>query len=1248
MLTNKLYLNGNHTVNPSGSIAKARNVRFNDDFEFIKNEEGLKKLYSFPADICGIIPTDRELIVFCTNNNGDDYIYRVADGMAILSLKGNLQFSTARPIKGEYQYNNKGELIVVFNDGNFVDSNSIRVFNFDSPYIQLNPDKTFINANDINLLKLNPDYILPDITANSIRGGSLPKGVYHVVFSYYVGKDDRLNWSVPSKPIYIEKTLRRNMTFTATDTGGTRKTQHVNFYDFYQDSSEEFTDKGIYVELNNLDIRFTRYKLAIVYRTDTTTKVFDIGDFASDYKVHNITSLPNLELSLDEVSIPYVNYDKAADITISNSRLTVLGTKSNGLLNYQKFANNIKVTYDVTDNIGLITSFSSLIPDQYGTRLVVKTPILDEVYALNIGLVGKDGTVKGVFHIPGRAPELIGDDRYENSHLIGNEASTYNKQNGRNIDDVIPMSYYYQLHNTAAIATDQNRRLGYWENRDEYYPNIDDFEVWDVDSAGDSTKVGDLRGLRVRHHKMPDFSKIYTAANLNTPVSKSITLTFTNIKFPKDILSDIQGYFITYSNRDSSNSTVLGHGPILRNNFWKPYSDVLGTDGLARMLFGLIPNPNFTNAAVRFNDFALLSYKPSISSPYLKGLFTTNPTDQGTPSYGTDTTVIKGFNTEIRNVLSYKYVPRNNSATEPDNTGREEALLLHVPTLFNDTTNNLVCSLKSNLANVFMPFNKQRVSIASNMQKVTSNIYAYEVANIKDFDGFISFYYNVLYRGDQSLKIDEDGDPPIIIREDGDEDKSSATVVNAFKCLNISTANTDMKSISLEKADVKYIDDRTFVSNIFGKKDYTHEYKSTFVVDPSEDSNIVYNKMYGFTNSIVPYFTYDFNNIFIDTHPYRIARSAIQSKESLVLNWRFFSALEYYEMPKHRGIGVSIEGQGNLLLIHMEHSLFVAKYKDKISIAEGEAYIGTSDIFDRIPDEILSTKRGTAGIQSRFGSCIGDFGYMFADTYDKNVYSYGDNSFGVISDEISRALLKKYMNPSTGNPLIGKDVIFGIDHSNKRAIITSLGDTSFSISYCYHGEQKGWLSFHDYVPALMVNNRVGTYMINRNNLKDLYKMNADPIEVPYGTYFDGVQYDSYIDVLVNDNPKLDKTLLSVGMQSGVNDEANNIKKLFIYTRNQCTNVMTLSEFNLLSDYDKIRYLSGFWNYDLIRDYTSNAITQNIVDDFGNINIAAIDNNKNWFELGDISDKYFIIRLIANNNNDMLFRDITYNAMINRR
>ena len=92
----------------------------------------------------------------------------------------------------------------------------------------------------------------------------------------------------------------------------------------------------------------------------------------------------------------------------------------------------------------------------------------------------------------------------------------------------------------------------------------------------------------------------------------------------------------------------------------------------------------------------------------------------------------------------------------------------------------------------------------------------------------------------------------------------------------------------------------------------------------------------------------------------------------------------------------------------------------------------------------------------------------------------------------------------------------------------------------------------------------------------------------------------------------------------------------------------MTEFAALGDFESIRHIDDHWYYSLIRDYTSNDIVQTIIDDFGTINAAAINESKDWFLLGDITGRYFIVRLITDNSADMRFRNLEYNVDLDRR
>jgi hypothetical protein len=140
----------------------------------------------------------------------------------------------------------------------------------------------------------------------------------------------------------------------------------------------------------------------------------------------------------------------------------------------------------------------------------------------------------------------------------------------------------------SADGTTQ-KETAYWKNLNEYYPNTPDFDVWDVDSTGAGVLnpgFTTLRNTNVRHHKMPSnhrADKSYIARNIdfsspttNTAEGLDVTrdsidfkekirilgIKLENIKIPKFILGQVQGYKVYYAKRTQQNKTILGQSGV--------------------------------------------------------------------------------------------------------------------------------------------------------------------------------------------------------------------------------------------------------------------------------------------------------------------------------------------------------------------------------------------------------------------------------------------------------------------------------------------------------------------------------------------------------------------------------------------------------------------------------------------------------------------------------------------------------------
>jgi hypothetical protein len=1464
MINNKLYLTEDFDNIPHKALVNALNVMYNSNFTYLINENGYIKLHTFDNKICGVISTPNCDIVFTSNNSNISRIYKITDESKILLLQGNFKFHTDNAIIGVYDYNNNGDLIIAWIDG----VNPACILNTDN-YITYD-ETVILPDNYIDTIYLFPNISMPKYNLDKVRsGGNINKAAYYFIVNYYINDYDLSNWLIPSNPIYIfdiDSDIEQSYYAYEKDSWEfSNKSSRLSnkSYDSYQSNDNNISNKSIIMNIANLDTRYSKLKVAIIQKTDTSTKVFDIGDY-----IINSTELQIVydgtnkgELTLNEVTIPYISYNSPKSITKLNGRLLLGNIQSSSINSYQKYANNIKVTYDIEEiepNSSMAQKGYYNYYDNENNCFYLKTVTPDEVYALYIGLIGKDGTNKGNYHIPGRHhrdisssngivfpagitentllsnPLLKGiiPDKYNNIdssvkifHLFdtadnrvdsipascnfyintidinsipGNRASsTFSYANTNNklfsitfnfntgsfiengvdtitISDVItindlidginnsnsgynaefidnysfkilaPLSYGYNgnfivvnydysfvgygfglesfyiingfittltgsdssgsdtytniniyisgiligyytikpndtissIHNslnnsinnialytsniidnkiyiypdillgpdvinnedyklsitktgtetfiTSEYFTGGNYNnyhgyLGYWENKDEYYSDSEDSDIYEVDihGIGQPVTTGDdlvegvatLRNKNVRHHKMPSYNYIY---NNNDAINRILSLKLYDIQFPNDILNDIQGFVIMYAARNTSNMTIVGTCPLIRDNYYDTFSI-----------------DKYNSKYIRFNDPSLINTKTQIGKSYIKTLYSDIPIINPISPLTNQFTKIGELNTDIHTVKSAKYIPYDNSATTPDNSGREESLMLELDYSYYDIDNKkVIANLCIFNPNVFSSFYNQELCIIGNINLVTEGIYKYTVDKLKGFDTYLNTQLIRLYRGNQQLIYNNDE----IDRYNGD-DSDGTTVFNEFSYTSYSIINILARNVIPIKIDITSKKN----TGIIIVKNHNLVYRSIFSIDPGNPDSIVYNKFYSSVNNIKAFKVYNPSNVLVLNHTNRIARSAVQGKESLVSNWRYFSTLEYYEIIKDKGEIINIQGIDDILLIHTNLSLFVTKLKDKLELTNEDIYLGQADIFDREPKELKPSESAYCGIQSRLSAKLTDLGYIFYNPYSKSIYVYNNDGFLNINNESNNDYIKLLFNDSKNvNSLYNDRVLFGEDTEFKRIFIVNINDSIKSnLSFTYHSyKDLSLISKHTPIPILYFNNIRGNYCVDETGL-NIYKTNIGD----KGNYFDETINESYIDIIFNPD-NIHKQLQSLTFITS-NDNSNKLNAIIVYTKNQCSKRYTIEEFNSILDYNKIRFNKGRWNYNLIRDYTSNEIVQNIIDTF-ELNESVIDEGKEWFELSMIEDKYFVVRLISNNNDIILFKDLECN------
>ena len=126
-------------------------------------------------------------------------------------------------------------------------------------------------------------------------------------------------------------------------------------------------------------------------------------------------------------------------------------------------------------------------------------------------------------------------------------------------------------------------------------------------------------------------------------------------------------------------------------------------------------------------------------------------------------------------------------------------------------------------------------------------------------------------------------------------------------------------------------------------------------------------------------------------YPTRTIRSTVDDG-SIQDKYRFFLALDYKDIPKNRGEITKAFTLGSILYLHTERSLFVTRGRQQLGLNDNtQAFVGSGDIFEQNPDEMIPTTEGYGGTDCQFASLTTRFGQFFVNRRDRKVYMMSEN-----------------------------------------------------------------------------------------------------------------------------------------------------------------------------------------------------------------------------------------------------------------
>ena len=495
----------------------ANNVVLTKEGDRLESELGSIHTGGLLSDalILGRITASDEVIIFQGYTSTNQLsIFRLKNETLTLILQTEyFNFSYDAPIQGEYKYNYKKELIILF----YSDVDIPRILNVDNLGFSVTQYKEFTNPSDEIFTKQFSNFNEPIFHLSQVNpnGGSLLSGVYYLSIQYKLLDNTYTNFSLLSKAIFVYK-------FNPSD----------DWYNIYANDSGLVTSKGISVYISNLDNRYLQYRFGILYvqQASTTAYVTDDYNIANgSVTISNPTTFTEIDVS--DVLVDNVSLNTVRASTIIDNRLFLANVETVEDIKYQKYACNITSEYVVSDTVSL-DNFKNSYKDE--VILFNKKSFMPfEVYAFYIRFIRKDtNTPTQAFHIPGRViPTAQNIPSTDDDELeVYASAKQWHMKDYSGIVD----------HTVSANS------MGVWENENEYYPNNNEYDGrYDYDNVNLGTV--DLRNQRVRHHRFPSLRGLQDNG-VSMFIKEDTTVNNVDISFSSPVVGVYPNSFNTLAN----------------------------------------------------------------------------------------------------------------------------------------------------------------------------------------------------------------------------------------------------------------------------------------------------------------------------------------------------------------------------------------------------------------------------------------------------------------------------------------------------------------------------------------------------------------------------------------------------------------------------------------------------------------------------------------------------------------------------
>lgn len=259
------------------------------------------------------------------------------------------------------------------------------------------------------------------------------------------------------------------------------------------------------------------------------------------------------------------------------------------------------------------------------------------------------------------------------------------------------------------------------------------------------------------------------------------------------------------------------------------------------------------------------------------------------------------------------------------------------------------------------------------------------------------------------------------------------------------------------------------------------QYRTGYMVTPANSIDLFENRQ-GSADQFNPktYSNYREDIKDIDIYNKTIRRSNVIQDESRENSWRKFSLEAYKNITENKGIITNLVGIGNLVLAHTEHSLFMFDLNNELKTIDQNIQLHQPDAFDVAYKEVFTSELGYGGLQDKRSAIVDQFGYIFYNNDDNNIYRFDNNQLAIISNDIVEWLIKAKPN----------NIRFAHDIRNNRLLIKfdydifrkNEDDSTFTqkrnLVLSYNYKTQNFISTHSYYFRDAYNSKNRVYFIN--------------------------------------------------------------------------------------------------------------------------------------------------------------------------